>query len=189
MEGECRPLRCFRVGGWIPRIAREIGQMKRFTDAVGKSLATNNSYGALLTALALPDICGWLENPEAKSTARYIGWCDRFLTKRYTAEAGPNAGHVFLAGGDAYALRCALLHEGGDGISRQKARVALTKFQFVVTPPGITIHKNQNGSLLQLQVDIFCADICFGVAEWTVATAANADVQTRKTELISITSV
>ena len=39
--------------------------MERFTNAVIKSLATENWYSALSLALTLPDICGKVEQPEA----------------------------------------------------------------------------------------------------------------------------
>ena len=37
---------------------------------------------------------------------------------------------------------------------------------FVAPPSGITIHCNQSDAKLQLQVDLFCEDICLGVTEW-----------------------
>lgn len=61
----------------------------------------------------------------------------------------------FLNGGDCYALRCAVLHEGSDDIVEQRAREALERFEFYEPAPGLRMHCNQIGVRLQLQVDLF----------------------------------
>jgi hypothetical protein len=144
--------------------------MQQFVDAVRQAIATSNWVSALATALALPDICGWLETPAVTSQKRYEAWFDTYMLERYTALVGrgdPPDKHVFLSGADCYALRCALLHEGSDSTERQRAREALTRFRFVAPQPGVEVHCNQVDSLLQLQVDLFCEDICEGVEDWS----------------------
>jgi hypothetical protein len=74
--------------------------------------------------------------------------------------------HVFLHAEDAYALRCAFLHEGRSDIEEQRARKALSNFRFVAAPAGTIIHCNLSNDVLQLQVDIFCEDICRAASEW-----------------------
>ncbi len=160
--------------------------MQQFVDAVRQAIATSNWVSALTTALALPDICGWLETPDVKSQKRYEIWFDTYMLGRYTAHAE----HVFLSGADCYALRCALLHEGSDSTERQRARQALTQFRFVVPRPGDTVHCNQVGSLLQLQVDLFCEDICEGVEEWSKRTLIpGSEPHGRLSELLTIESL
>jgi len=47
----------------------------------------------------------------------------------------------FLSSGDAYALRCAYVHEGRGEILEQRAREALTHISFhVPNKPGIVAH-------------------------------------------------
>ena len=99
------------------------------------------------------------------------------------------APHVFLHGEDCYALRCAVLHEGADDIVTQRARVALDSFLFVAPRNGWTVHCNQSNAKLQLQVDIFCEDICAGVDAWLLAVATNPDVQARIATLMRVQSL
>jgi len=142
--------------------------MENFIEAVGRALEDKNWYAALITALALPDIAGWVESPNEPSGRRYAKWFGRFVQPKYTHGIGPHRDeHVFLSGNDCYALRCAILHEGRDVITEQIARDALEGFQFVAPPPNGCVHMNQSDNQLQLQVDQFCADIVDGVREWT----------------------
>lgn len=165
--------------------------MERFTKAVRLALANQNWYGALSTALILPDICGWLETPEIGSRKRYVDWYERYLEKKYT---GPNASqdqpNVFLSGDDCYALRCSYLHEGGDNIIEQKARKVIERFHFVAPRQGHCIHCNQSNNILQLQVDVFCEDVCCGVEEWVEKVAkSQVDVQKRLKRLLTVYSI
>lgn len=144
--------------------------MENFVQAVRKSISNKNWYSALSLALTLPDICGVLEFPELinNSKKRYSDWFDKYLSEKYTIYIGPeHEKHIFLCGCDCYALRCALLHQGEDNISLQRARKALDSFAFIEPPPnGLIIHLNKFDSKLQLQVDIFCEDICSAVDGW-----------------------
>jgi hypothetical protein len=164
--------------------------MQHFVDAVRQSLASSNWICALTTSLALPDICGWIETPEAKSQKRYEAWFDAYMLDRYTHVIGnPPTTHVFLSGPDCYALRCSLLHEGSDSTERQRAKQALTKFRFVSPKPGSMRHCNQSGSGLQLQVDVFCKDICEGVEAWAAKVLVpGSAAHNRMNELLAIES-
>ena len=165
--------------------------MQELVNSVRTAIAQRNWYAALSLALALPDICGFLESPNDGSQRRYVAWCDRFLVPRYTTRIGPDQiEHVFLSGQDCYALRCAFLHEGSDDITRQRARQALESFVFVEPPNGRMIHRNQANARLQLQVDIFCADVCAGVDSWLQTVFhTQADIQARANDLLSIRSL
>ena len=162
--------------------------MEHLVAAVRQGIAERNWYASLGLALALPDICGFLETPSVGSQARYIAWCNRFLVPRYTSRVGANGiEHVFLHGEDCYALRCAFLHEGADEILRQRAHKALESFVFIDPPPGGgSVHCNQSNAKLQLQVDRFCEDLCDGVEAWCSAVTRNTDVQSRMKELLVI---
>lgn len=94
--------------------------------------------------------------------------------------------HVFLSGDDAYALRCAYLHEGGSDITYQKARKALHDFLFVEPPGQGSVHCNQSNSSLQLQVDKFCADICDGAQTWLEDHKENPDIKDRLSLLLTV---
>ena len=161
--------------------------MQHLLRAVTVAVEQRNWYAALSTALALPDICGWLEDPASGSQRRYIRWFDRFVGPEYIREVGPDREkHVFLSGGDCYALRCAFLHEGRDEIITQRAREALDRFQFVVPPHTWTVHCNQFGSKLQLQVDVFCLQVVRGSERWIDQVGGRAEVVARISDLLRI---
>lgn len=141
--------------------------MLRFTQAIEQSLNEENWYSALTLALALPDICANVCSPDEGSQRRYVRWYNQYMLQKYTHRIGADeVEHVFLRGEDCYALRCALLHEGSHDISEQRAQKVLENFSFVVPPKGWQVHMNQMNTSLQLQVDIFCRDICESVHKW-----------------------
>ncbi|RYG98046.1 MAG: hypothetical protein EON58_08260 [Alphaproteobacteria bacterium] len=139
--------------------------MNHLAAAVEKSLTSGNHYGALVVALTLPDVCGWVEGRHARSKDRYISFFNDHMSVHYCRPVGPaRTLTTFLTGDDFYALRCSVVHEGRDDISSQKARQTLENFQFVVPPDGWVIHRNlHNARTLQLQVDLFCREILTGV--------------------------
>ncbi len=156
--------------------------MRHLLTAINASVAQQNWYAALGVTLALPDICGWLEDPSASTQDRYVSWFDRFVAANYEG--------FFLKGRDCYALRCAFLHEGRDEIVTQRAREVLDRFQFTVAPgPGLTIHCNRFGSKLQLQVDIFCSEFVTGGEAWLQQVSSRPDVQARMLSLLHIYDV
>src|SRR6185437_4333980 len=137
--------------------------MRQFTNSVALALNARNWHAALYLSLALPDICARLEADDGKTnSARYMAWFDRFLAARYRAAVGGHE-HVFLSSNDCYALRCSALHEGGSDISGQRLRQILSRFHFTAVPG---IHCNQFNSVLQLEVRVFCQDVCAAVGDW-----------------------
>jgi hypothetical protein len=140
--------------------------MYSYINSVRQSVKNQNWYSALSLAITLPDICGRLEAPKSYSFKRYKNWFNKYMSKKYTLTINSET-HVFLSGNDCYALRCSFLHEGHDSITEQDKRQALDSFHFVAPPSdGSVIHCNQAYNVLQLQVDIFCDDICLAVEEW-----------------------
>ena len=162
--------------------------MQRFTNSVRLSVQTQNWYGALTTALTLPDVCGKLESPNGGSRARYARWFAQWVEPAYTSFIGPQRErHVFLSGDDCYALRCSYLHEGGSNIEHQTAREALDRFHFITPPPNrCIVHMNQVNNTLQLQVDIFSLDIANAVDRWTETVAGLGDIRERMQSLLVI---
>lgn len=162
--------------------------MRRFLRSVEIALAAGDWYGALSTALTLPDICGRIEAPDTASKERYVDWFNRYLRPNYTRPVGADRReHVFLHGQDCYALRCSYLHEGGGHITEQQARKALDSFHFIAPPDGGLVHLNQRNNVLQLQVDVFCREICAAVEEWLAdIVEGNAEYEARIANLLEI---
>jgi len=164
--------------------------MRHLLLAVERSLQAGNHYAALALALAFPDICGWVEDPNSKSKARYISWFEKYLQSKYTRPATTSSPeHVFLTGSDCYALRCAYLHEGREDIADQGAQRVLESFQFVVPPTSWIVHLNQIDSTLQLQVDIFCREVLDGVRQFLADVTNNSDASARLTKMILIRDI
>jgi hypothetical protein len=164
--------------------------MQHLLNAITAAVAQENWYGALSLSLALPDICGWLENPNAGSQDCYVAWFDQYLAAKYTgALPQPLGRHVFLSGKDCYALRCAFLHEGGEEILRQHAREALDRFQFTVAQGSNIVHCHQYRARLQLQVDIFCREFVQAGERWLREVGARQEVQARMPSLLRIYDV
>jgi hypothetical protein len=160
--------------------------MKHFVDAIRKAMHDENWYAALICALVLPDICSKVENPvECSGRRRYIEWFHANLAGKYTHDL-PFERHTFLSGEDCYALRCAYLHEGDMDITRQSARMVLERFVFVAPRPGRVDHCNKNGTTLQLQVDMFCDDVCQAVESWLERVADNEVIRLRMKKLAKI---
>jgi len=139
--------------------------MQPFIDAVRKAVAEGHWHAALALALTLPDICGAAEDPgPGKSEARYRRWWSEWAQPAFTQNIGPNrVPHIFLGGGDAYALRCAYLHSGSDVIDGQKASERLKKF---ILTYGANVHLNQVNDALQMDVGQFALTIADAVERW-----------------------
>jgi hypothetical protein len=163
-----------------------------YVEAVRAAILAENWYAALPLALALPDVCGWLEDPAAGTRERYERWCERFLLAKYSNAilgelAGDSGPFVFLPAADCYALRCAFLHEGRNDISTQRAREVLQRVYFTRPGGGVEGHCGRLNDLLQLDTVRFCEDVCEGVVEWKAEVAdRDAAITSRMTELLTI---
>ncbi|WP_066733513.1 hypothetical protein [Cupriavidus sp. D384] len=161
--------------------------MRDFLASIRQSLETNNFYVALATSLTIPDICGWLSSPNLRSGERYRAWCETYLTPKYTHDL-PNGREVFLSPGDAYALRCAYLHEGADDVSRQRAREALNRFAFVARGAHCNLFEINGEAILNLNVPLFCTDMVESAEQWLEDVRDNQAVQERLREFLKIRS-
>jgi len=176
--------------------------MRHFIESIEKSLVTENWYAALLMALSVPDICGRTEDPDSRPPARYVKWFDKYMLTSYQhlftmpeimreylggSKFEEPELKTFLCGSDCYALRCAFLHQGEFLIDGQNAQKVLSRFQFIYPPgSGGVRHMNTTETVLQLQVDIFCRDICRGISQWLIDVADNGDISQRLSNLAVI---
>jgi hypothetical protein len=137
--------------------------MTKLRNAVLDAIRQDNLYGALFIALALPDICGKIENPNAGSKERYISWFNSYLRDKYINDSHPQI--TFLTGEDMYAFRCALLHEGTEDITTQSAQLSIDRFILISEGPHLNYFKDQT-ERLQISVKEFCTEICEAVEKW-----------------------
>ena len=157
--------------------------MKHLVDSVRSAISQQNWYAALSVALSLPDICAKLEDPMVTSPRkRYVGWFQKNLASCFQRKLDKTEGaepHTFLTGEDCYALRCAYSHAGEFDISEQAVRKALESFVFLVVPPPSRVHMNRTNTRLQLQVDLFCEEICRAAEKWLDSVAADQGIKAR----------
>jgi hypothetical protein len=160
--------------------------VRELIDAVRKSIASENYYAALTQALTLPDICSRLEHPKEPSGNRYPKWFDKYLVQ-YSGS---------LSGKDCYALRCASTHEGSDNIEGQSKKENLDHFVFLSSKdPYKNPHKcliqdcviqGKKESFLQLQVSIFCEDICDAAERWLADISVDQKIMNEISKTIKI---
>jgi len=152
----------------------------KYAHAIQHSLRSQNWFGALFLALAMPDICGALQFPSDQVGTRYRRWFDRYLSAEYAP--------ALFSADDCYYLRCAALHQG----MSEHPRAQNKRVVFITPSPGgrIVFHSNfiesPDGSfVLQLQIDLFCQQICAGVLKWKDDVSTDAAVVARIAELLS----
>lgn len=166
--------------------------MQHLTHATRAAVSGQNWYAALALALALPDICGKLQSPRSKVGTRYKAWWENYAMSKYMGRSLVKSDEMvpWLSGSDAYALRCAFLHEGVDDISTQTAREVLRRIHFVLPPPHWKVHMNGFATgELQIQVDIFCEDVCVGADQWWTDHSKDIEVLSQLPGLLRVYDV
>ena len=182
--------------------------MQRFIASIRAALKHENWFAALFLALAIPDVCAALEAPAAGVGDRYKNWFTRYLKRKYdpanlyelVSVAAPdalqgmsvavienlktlptNAECAFTAE-DCYRFRCKCLHQG------LSLDASGEKIHFTAPDKAgrVQLHMNSFNGVYQLQIDIFCLDICEAAERWLGDVSANPDVQRRLAELIEI---
>jgi hypothetical protein len=165
--------------------------LEPFLDSLNQCILTKNWYGALMIAVTLPDICVSVdgtqeserqrlfqkkENTNGASKNAYINWFNEYCND--WSRFG------FMNGKNAYALRCAVLHQGDSDIKTQKAvdlNLGYEKIQFVLSDgsrkgkmviqnqvlwsdPSIELNKEEK--VLNVEVESFCGKIYHCVSIW-----------------------
>ncbi|MBI4087154.1 hypothetical protein HY416_04220 [Candidatus Kaiserbacteria bacterium] len=155
--------------------------MENIIDSISKAIRDKNWYSALAVSLMIPDICTALEH-ERTNGGRYADWFQENLIQ-YDG---------FLSGNDCYALRCSLLHEARDDITTQRCRDVLERYLFTTSGLhlGLFTENYLNGeripSILVLNVQHFCEDVCAAATKWLEANKRDAQIQTRLGQTIKI---
>jgi hypothetical protein len=185
--------------------------MDRFVSSIRKSIEDQNWFSALFLSLALPDICGALETPPTGKRGevgeRYRTWFNKYLKTKYDPEnlyelvlsrdpdsiarmdaqgieslkSMPTNEGCSFTGSDCYKFRCKGLHQGL--IEKQNKE----SFIFITPPPnGNVIHGGSINGVYQLQIDMFCEDLCLAVEDWVSDIKDNDDIRGRIQELMNI---
>lgn len=110
---------------------------------------------ALVSALALPDMCAALESPDGRTSARqYQSW--------YRAHLHSSFPH--LSPEDCYSLRCGVVHQGRLNIkgSKEYSRVVFS----LPVQSGFVMHNCAANDILQFDCVQFCLDMANAVRLW-----------------------
>jgi len=146
--------------------------MRTLIDQARQAADSRAYYLSLFAALALPDICAAMSSPDGQTNrSRYIAWFDEFVAPKYTV--GPDR-VPSLTGTNCYYYRCSILHQG----SSQHPRSSFSRILFV--EPGATtnvFHNNVINDALNLDVRLFCQDVCDGADSWLAAAEHTAEYQ------------
>ena len=157
--------------------------MRELVAAVRAANVSRNPYAALVTAVTLPDACAAMEAADGKTSGkRYAAWWERYAVAGFTHKwDDPNkAPEVYVTGGDAYALRCAVLHEASDSLVGQRARQNVEHFRFVQPAnPKANFGTSTGEGFVVLHVDRFTEEVCLGVERWLEDVKGNDVVQER----------
>lgn len=133
---------------------------EHFVNQIGLVAEAKDMYFvALLSVLALPDICGALESPGGQASgAKYKDWFDQWVSPKYQI-----ADSTSLSGHDCYMLRCASVHQG-------RLVHPNAKFKGVIfVEPGASnqiLHNNLLNGYLNIDVRQFAIDIIQASLEW-----------------------
>jgi hypothetical protein len=182
--------------------------LRRIVDEMQGATEVGLYSVALLTAVALPDICAGVAEPPKGHPgqglqARYEAWCDLYLVPKYTIRPvyqAPGAAaameaitkrtgrdpRVVLTAKDCWYLRGGIAHQATlEG--RKGAPIARILFTFPNPPSKLHMQKQIVGLVEYVQIDLvqFCADMAQGVEEWCADHADNADVLSRVKGLIT----
>lgn len=143
--------------------------MSNIIHSIGASLEGGQYYTAFVTALCLPDMCGYLDYPSAHTKDRYMGWFEKYMPQYLP----------MVSAAEAYALRCVVLHNATQStapyVQRSKPNHGLLLDKFLLSTETSS-HLNKftdifgNGVKLadsvQLNVGQYCRDMLDGVARW-----------------------
>ena len=123
---------------------------------IESSLNNGEFYLALFVSLTMPDICGALSSENGKASGvKYKGWFDKYVAKKY----GEN-----LDGGNCYAFRCSVLHQGK--VAHKKLGYSKILFADPNSASDIIMHNNILNDALNVDIRQFCQDIVEGVRAW-----------------------
>jgi hypothetical protein len=118
---------------------------------------------ALLTALAIPDICGALDsaNGSANRTA-YAAWFEKYVAPMYL----PSRRELFT-GNDCYKCRCRLLHQGRTTGAGRYAEYEFL-FEKMAGVADFGVSRLDEGKLL-IEVPVLCRNIVYAIYDWLEA--------------------
>ncbi len=148
-----------------------------------KALDAKLYYIALVTSLALPDVCGALESPDGQASgSRYRAWYDQWVYRILA----PRGGGATITSDDVYRLRCSFVHQG----TTQHKKSSFDRIVFSMPGSAVASHSNiieldNDVRWMNLDVARFCGEIVNGVRLWMVSSANDPCVMENSKKLVA----
>ncbi len=177
--------------------------MGKFIDSIKSAIYQENWYAALTIAVTLPDICCRLDGtkPDNYSREPYIKWFDKYVGDKYRYKVSSlNKEFTRINGNNAYALRCAFLHDGSGDLEGHKARdenLNINEILFLIPENleekwgeiKVTFSEGVDGNRLILNIEHYCRRIIEGVEKWILEYKGNDNVLNRLSKMIKISTI
>lgn len=182
-----------------------------YCDALKKGIEAENWYLSLMAALTLPDICVSLEEGKTNRSL-YVKWFDKYITQ-YSPKINQSKSLLkvntineynkwiksksflkdddteeiqlnYFSGVNAYALRCAFLHNGDGSIGTQKiykqeefknSTLGINKVKFDTSNANRIISTFDDTATLNPKV--YCEAVLEGVGVWITSNESVEKVQ------------
>jgi hypothetical protein len=144
--------------------------MQHLIDGVRHAVASESWHAALALALALPDACGRIQEPNERVGIRYRRWAREFFEPYVTLLDQP-----YLTARELYAFRCVYLHEGDfqlddDGPDAPNMFAVLNEIRLyateVVAARGMTSSAQGHRTSYAVSVGELCEWICRAAEDW-----------------------
>jgi len=186
--------------------------LSAYCEALLKGIKSENWPLSLMAAFTLPDICISLEGKSGRSN--YVQWFDTYVDQ-YKVKVSRRKGIdnvstlddylkmvknplkpqdvettdiIFFTGVNAYALRCAFLHNGDGEVGKQDIHKKKVEQTLGISKVMIDTNSNfifrKDEKTAYLNPKIFCESILSGVKKWIDKNKNNTDVLNSTANLI-----
>jgi len=164
-------------------------KVNQFLYSIKRSLETENWFSALFISLAIPDICGGIEdNAHGKENShgdRYKQWLDENLQREYS--------HINNEA--LWELRNSFFHTGTHIDKKLNIKLSYSDKEDAELLP-VTYHDSPfhdshikfgtDVAYVHFRIDIFCKDICNALEEWLEDVKDDEKIQTEIDNLFDI---
>jgi hypothetical protein len=141
----------------------------------------NLYFLALGGALMVPDIAGAVDAADGRATgARYVAWFDQWASPAFPPAGAHGHQVATLTGQRCYWFRCALLHQG----QTAQPDPAIDRILFIEPGGANLFHLNVFGTVLNLDVRLFCTSITAAARTWIAASKGTQPFDANMARLI-----
>jgi hypothetical protein len=143
---------------------------------IERALEARLYYLAVLSAIALPDVCSALQSDGTTKPEKYKAWYEAWLAKKLSS----------MTSDDMYGLRCGIVHQGIFGHpGMQYNRVIFTVPHGRVRAHNTVMRAADDEQFaLHLDAEMFCLDVIASVKEWYSSNQDSPNVKAHLPRLV-----